>query len=174
MKRNFFVLAVLVALVFSSVAAARAVKPWYLHSPGQSGTYVCNRDAKDAIASFATKAACEAAIPTDGDDDPPAGDPPPVVGPDSPDSVFLCYSVFQTTPGVWSLNDAALLVTVFGYTEAQAVAGNVEGGVNVGAYNLVCNSGLADTGLSVGDGGTLFGADYGPANEELGFYALYA
>lgn len=92
---------------------------------------------------------------------------------DTPDSDYLCYSTFQTVPGSWQLPQAADLIAG-GYWEAEAVAGNVDGGINVGAYHLVCNSGLTPTGESVGDGGSVYGADYGPAIEELGFYAIVA
>jgi hypothetical protein len=176
-KRSFIIVA-LIALVIAATASAKSEKPWYLHSPGKSGHYVCNRDAKGALSSFVSKAACKAAIPTvndggGGDDNGGGNTTPPVAGASSPQSVFLCYSSFQTIPGVWTLADAATLVSL-GYTEAEAVAGNVDGGINVGDYHLVCNASGADTGFAVGDNGDLYGPDYGPANEELGFYALYA
>ena len=53
-------------------------------------------------------------------------------------SVFLCYSAFQTDPGVWPASEAAKLMAA-GYWSPYAVKGNVSGGTNVGGYHLVCN-----------------------------------
>lgn len=98
--------------------------------------------------------------------------PDPVVR--GEDGIFLCYSSTQTTPVVFAKSQAATLVAADGYVEAQAVEGNVEGGANVGSYHLVCNAPGSDTGTAVGDGGEVFGVDYGPQYEELGFYQIYA
>lgn len=317
MRKAVLLTVTIAALVFAIGASASASKPWYLHTAGKSGHYVCNRDSHNPLGTFATKAACKAAIPTDngggGESTPPAGwpgtsgtlsgdasggcngeaviltsqddengygafdfdivagrtfaqtpltfdiavlsgtqaqsepymivrfsdhtqafvysvevngvgtgtyystlagnqyitydqaleaygdkivssvtlavdngnlsiaaygltndaCPTPVVTPRTPDGVFLCYSSFQTVPGVW-VKDQAVALIAEGYTEAQAVAGNVEGGANVGAYHLVCNSGLRPNGQFVGDGGFVYGSDYGPATEELGFYPIFA
>lgn len=183
MKRSMFIIAVL-ALVFAVGASAKVSKSWYLHSPGKSGKYVCSRNPHNALGTFETKAACKAAIPTEGGGggDTGGGDngggqdqPPvivPVVGPSTPDSIFLCTP--SGALGVWQKDQAATLVADDGYTEAEAVAGNVEDGTNVGSYHLTCGAAGSDTGFAVGDNGALYGPDYGPANEELGFYALFA
>jgi hypothetical protein len=62
-------------------------------------------------------------------------------------NVFLCYSKFQTDPGVWGVKAAAKLIAE-GYWQPWAIAGNVPGGTNVGGYHLVCNlaAGQAATG----------------------------
>ncbi len=91
-------------------------------------------------------------------------------------SVFLCYSTYQVDPGAWKMSVAETLYDG-GYWQPFAVAGNVAGGTNIGAYHLVCN--LA-TGQSVptvhgyvGGGGTVVGADMHKALEEtLGFYEM--
>ncbi len=91
-------------------------------------------------------------------------------------SVFLCYSTYQVDPGVWKLSQAETLFKA-GYWQPYAVAGNVVGGTNVGAYHLVCN--LA-TGQSVpavhgyvGGGGTVVGPDMHKAMEtNLAFYPI--
>jgi hypothetical protein len=90
---------------------------------------------------------------------------------EAPASVFLCYSAFQTDPGVWIGSEADGLVAG-GYWEASAVAGNVDGAANIGGYHLVCNSGLAPTGGFLSGDGSVYGSDYGPALEELGFYPI--
>jgi len=102
---------------------------------------------------------------------------PPVVVPSdvvvtqvSQDSaIWLCDTNNQLND--YSSGDALGLLSM-GYVEAQAVDGNVAGGTNVGGFHLVCGSTLAPTGLSVGDGGEVYGVDYGPAHETTGFYAL--
>jgi hypothetical protein len=62
-------------------------------------------------------------------------------------NVFLCYSTFQTDPGVWGVKTAAKLLAE-GYWQPWAIAGNVPGGTNVGGYHLVCSlaAGQAATG----------------------------
>jgi hypothetical protein len=54
------------------------------------------------------------------------------------DHTFLCYSKWQTQPGVWDNKTAAKLLAA-GYWLPTAVDGNVAGGTNVGKYNLQCN-----------------------------------
>jgi hypothetical protein len=84
-------------------------------------------------------------------------------------NIFLCYSSFQTVPGVWPANEALTLVKQ-GYWEPTAVDGNVDGGVNVGSYHLQCNATPKGDGY-VGDGGQWFGPEWAAtAKEELGFY----
>ena len=67
--------------------------------------------------------------------------PPPAASvtlPPQENNVFLCYSAFQTTPGVWNVKEAPGLIAQ-GYWHPYAVAGNVEGGTNIGTYHLTCN-----------------------------------
>jgi hypothetical protein len=59
-----------------------------------------------------------------------------------------------------------------GYVEPVAIEGVVDGQNNIGGFHLACGSTLAATGEFVGVGGDVFGADYGPAREELGFYSI--
>jgi len=93
-----------------------------------------------------------------------ATDPPQV------DGIYLCYSKFQTTPGVWPASEAAALVGQ-GYWEPTAVDGNVDGGVNVGSYHLECNVTPKGDGY-VGDGGQWYGPAYAAtAAQQLGYYA---
>jgi hypothetical protein len=75
--------------------------------------------------------------------------------------LFLCYSKFQTDPGVWDTDTAAKLL-VAGYWIPYGLAGNVDGGTNVGDYHLVCNltGGQKTTGGFVDDGGGTWSADY--------------
>jgi hypothetical protein len=84
----------------------------------------------------------------------------------SSDGVFLCYSKFQTEPGVWP-QDQAMDLLAEGYWPPVAVAGNVEGGPNVGAYHLVCNATGAPTGKVVNENGEVL--DGSPTD---GYYAL--
>jgi len=85
----------------------------------------------------------------------------PGVAPAPPVSYFLCYSAYQTTPGVWP-KDVALQLLTQGYWLAYAVPGTVAGGTNLGGYHLVCN--LASTqavdGQFVGGDGTVLGSSY--------------
>lgn len=57
------------------------------------------------------------------------------------DHAYLCYSVGGTpyVAKTEETSDALALLTA-GYWTASAVAGNVEGGTNVGAYHLVCGT----------------------------------
>lgn len=90
--------------------------------------------------------------------------------------VFLCYSVFQTQPGVWPASQAAELFKG-GYWHPFAVLGTVTDGTNLGGYHLTCN--LA-TGQSVpavhgyvGGGGYIFGSDLHDAYAPLlGLYPI--
>jgi hypothetical protein len=75
--------------------------------------------------------------------------------------IFLCYSAFQTQPGVWGESQAKELYAE-GYWFPYAIAGNVVGGTNIGRFNLVCNPAFAQ---SVGDSfvggdGTVLGHSY--------------
>ena len=85
----------------------------------------------------------------------------PGAAPAPPVSYFLCYSAYQTTPGVWP-KDVALQLLTQGYWLAYAVSGNVPGGTNLGGFHLVCN--LASTqavdGDFVGGDGTVLGSSY--------------
>ena len=79
--------------------------------------------------------------------------PPPVA------NVFLCYSAFQTDPGVWPATEAAALIKA-GYWSPYAVPNTVTGGTNVGGYHLVCNLATGQSaGTSVlGGAGEVYGA----------------
>jgi hypothetical protein len=85
----------------------------------------------------------------------------PGAAPAPPPSYFLCYSAYQTTPGVWP-KDIALQLLQQGYWLAYAVSGNTAGGTNLGGFHLVCN--LASTqavdGQFVGGDGTVLGSVY--------------
>lgn len=75
--------------------------------------------------------------------------------------LFLCYSKFQTDPGVWDSDTAALLL-IQGYWIPYGLAGNVDGATNVGDYHLVCNLTGTQTpsGTFVDDEGTVWSSDY--------------
>ena len=81
------------------------------------------------------------------------------------DNVFLCYSKFQTAPGIWPESDAADLLDQ-GYWLPVAVPGNVDGGSDIGAYHLVCNATGSPTGKVVNANGEVSegspGAGYYP------------
>ncbi|MFL5927101.1 MAG: hypothetical protein ACJ77E_09210 [Gaiellaceae bacterium] len=57
--------------------------------------------------------------------------------PRDPDGVFLCYSKFQSDPGVWLAPDA-LPLAAGGYWRPYAVRGNASA-THVGPFALVCN-----------------------------------
>lgn len=72
-----------------------------------------------------------------------------------PDHVFLCYSTFEQDGGaVFEVADAEALLAL-GYWLPSAVAGNVPGGDNLGAYHLLCNppAEMKPTGWYVDDSG---------------------
>jgi hypothetical protein len=98
----------------------------------------------------------------------PAAQPaPPEAG------VFLCYSKFQTIPGVWPASEAKLLLTQ-GYTLPQVVQGNVAGGTNMGTFHLACNqpSVVATPTIAgyIGSDGTIFGPGFAGVP---GLYPIY-
>jgi hypothetical protein len=90
---------------------------------------------------------------------------PPAVN--EPDGIFLCYSKSQTEPGVWMQDQAAELLAA-GYYYPSALAGNVNGGTNLGAFHLVCNASGTPTGKSVNENGEVVSAEY--ADHNLGYY----
>jgi hypothetical protein len=75
--------------------------------------------------------------------------------------IFLCYSKFQTDPGVWGSGTAALLLKT-GYWLPYALPGNLDGATNLGSYHLACNltGTQTPTGGFVDDGGGTWSADY--------------
>jgi hypothetical protein len=77
------------------------------------------------------------------------------------DHVFLCYSKFQTDPGVWESDTGALLLKA-GYWLPYALPGNMDGATNLGDYHLACNltGTQKPTGGFVDDGGGTWSADY--------------
>jgi hypothetical protein len=91
--------------------------------------------------------------------------PPPFVNP--PDGIFLCYSTSQVVPGVW-LQDQAAQLLADGYYYPKALAGNVEGGTNLGSFHLVCNASGTPTGMFVNENGEVVGPDH--AADNLGYY----
>ncbi|HEV2592601.1 MAG TPA: hypothetical protein VGU02_11990 [Gaiellaceae bacterium] len=84
-------------------------------------------------------------------------------------SAYLCYSTYQTEPGVWPAAEALVLANQ-GYWEPTAVDGNIPGGTNVGNYHLQCNVPPKGDGY-VGAGGEFYGPDMAAtARQNLGFY----
>jgi len=170
MKKFVLLLVAVFCLVFAASAVAGNNKPWYSHKL-PNGNVVCNRNPHNVLNTFETKAACNASKDDESGD--PGNNPPPVVVVDpvvSQDSaIWLCDTNNQLND--YSSGDALGLLAV-GYVEAQAVDGNVDGGTNVGSFHLVCGSKLTPTGFYVGDGGSVYGADYGPARETTGFYSV--
>ena len=82
---------------------------------------------------------------------------------------YLCYSTYQTEPGVWPAAEALVLANQ-GYWEPTAVDGNIPGGTNVGNYHLQCNATPMGDGY-VGAGGEFYGPDMAAiAQQNLGFY----
>ena len=82
---------------------------------------------------------------------------------------YLCYSTYQTEPGVWPAAEALVLANQ-GYWEPTAVDGNIPGGTNVGNYHLQCNVTPKGDGY-VGAGGEFYGPDMAAtAQQNLGFY----
>jgi hypothetical protein len=80
------------------------------------------------------------------------------------DHEFLCYSTFETDPGVWPASEAASLRDE-GYWPPYALAGRLDGGTNVGAFHLVCNlaGGKKTTGRFVDGGGGTWPSAYAGA-----------
>lgn len=91
--------------------------------------------------------------------------------PRGPNNFFLCYSTFQTVPGVWSEAEAKALLAQ-GYWQAYAVKGTVPGGTNIGGYHLVCN--LAGTQAVspdfAGGAGETVGKGY--VGDNIGYYSV--
>jgi hypothetical protein len=56
------------------------------------------------------------------------------------EGIFLCYSKFQTEPGVWNYSMAQQLLAGGGYWKPYAVLGT-DSTTRLGAYSLVCNPG---------------------------------
>jgi len=81
--------------------------------------------------------------PSGGGGDPT---PPPVIQPtiEAPSNTFLCYSVFEVDPAVYTVDWAWHWLTSASdhYFTPSAVMGNVPYGTNVGGYHLICNAGL--------------------------------
>jgi hypothetical protein len=86
-------------------------------------------------------------------------------------AIWLCDGSATGDLDTYAAADALQKVQQ-GYFEPVAVEGTVDGQNNIGGFHLACSTTLTDTGLSLGDGGDVFGADYGPAQEELGFYSI--
>jgi hypothetical protein len=75
--------------------------------------------------------------------------------------IFLCYSTYQVTPGVWPEGQAKALVDD-GYWLPYAVAGTDPGGTTLGAFHLVCNPAQTQSvgGTFVGGDGSVLGPVY--------------
>lgn len=71
------------------------------------------------------------------------------------DSVFLCYSTYEQDGGAVFPIGTAIGLLESGYWVPSAIAGNVDGGTNLGGYHLQCNppADLKPTGQYVGGGG---------------------
>ncbi|MGH2933752.1 MAG: hypothetical protein ACRDL2_04460 [Gaiellaceae bacterium] len=88
----------------------------------------------------------------------PAGAAPQV------SNAFLCYSDSQNDPGVWPIGVAQQLLNEGGYWSPYAVAGNVDGGTNIGGYHLVCNLGSGQSASDSSLGGA--GETDGPGTKQ--------
>lgn len=89
-------------------------------------------------------------------------------------NVFLCYSAFQTNPGVWPTSQAPALMKA-GYWSPYAVKGNAEGGTNLGGYNLACNLATAQAAgsqFATSDGSTSGPDAYSTVNGVPGWYPV--
>ena len=99
--------------------------------------------------------------------------------PPSPPRLFLCYSAWQTVPGVWDSADSQRLMRD-GYWQPYAVAGPMSGGVNTmdGKYHLDCNpdeKGMKATGSYVDNNGYAIPEAYEGVYDSLpGVYEVYA
>lgn len=84
------------------------------------------------------------------------------------DHSFLCYSAFQTNPGVWQNGQATSLLAQ-GYWSPYAVSGNVAGGTNIGSYHLVCNlaTGQSAGGSLLDESGRLIGPTVAPVFKSI-------
>jgi hypothetical protein len=91
------------------------------------------------------------------------------------DNVYVCYSKYEQDGGaVFPAAQAAALIAE-GAWLPSAVAGNIDGGDNIGAYHLECNppSNLQPTGMYVGLGGDVVSSDIA-TTAKLGYYAIVA
>lgn len=91
------------------------------------------------------------------------------------DNVYVCYSKYEQDGGaVFPAAQAAALIAQ-GAWLPSAVAGNIDGGDNVGAYHLECNppSNLQPTGMYIGLGGDVVSSDLA-MTAKLGYYAIVA
>ncbi|HEV2592668.1 MAG TPA: hypothetical protein VGU02_12330 [Gaiellaceae bacterium] len=81
----------------------------------------------------------------------------PATGTVQVNSMFVCYSKFEHDGGAVFPSDKAIALLMAGYWVPSAVAGNIDGGENLGAYHLECNPSptLTPTGMYVGDGGNV-------------------
>lgn len=88
-------------------------------------------------------------------------------------NVFLCYSKFEQDGGAVFNVDQQDALLKNGFWTPDAVAGNVPGGDNIGAYHLVCNlpSGLAQTDQLLDDGGNVIPVSAVGASTD-GLYAI--
>ena len=90
-------------------------------------------------------------------------------------NVFMCYSKFEQDGGaVFNVNQEDALLKTGGFWTPDAVAGNVAGGDNIGAYHLVCNppTSLAPTSQLLDDGGDVIPASTMGVNSTDGLYPI--
>jgi hypothetical protein len=89
--------------------------------------------------------------------------------------VFVCYSKYEQDGGAVFEAATAATLTRMGNWAPSAVAGNVQGGDNLGAYHLECNppSTLKPTGMYVGGGGDIVSAAQA-MNAGVGYYPIVA
>jgi hypothetical protein len=187
MKRIALLLGItaITALVAVSVATASTsgVNDWFITQHGaHAGQCVEKPGQGHSNSDFAgpyTDNTCTTLVTNGGGDNGGGGDnsgggdssgapaqlPPPEA------NVFLCYSSFGNVPGVWPTKEAKTLVADGGYWLAYAVAGNVDGGTNIGGYHLVCNLGGTQsvTPGVVGGAGEVLGSGN---NGNFGFYPV--
>lgn len=127
-------------------AGRSAVQQYYdaLETSDATGNYGIDTTIPNYAVHHITAGACPA--------------PPP-----AENHVFLCYSKYETDPGVWPVSQAQALLQS-GYWEPDAVDGTLAGETNMGTFHLVCNppaSSASDGSYVGGDGSTISGADAG-------------
>jgi len=91
-------------------------------------------------------------------------------------NVFLCYSKFEQDGGaVFNVNEEDVLLKSGAFWTPDAVAGNVTGGDNIGAYHLACNppSSLTSTGQLLDDGGNVIPASAMGIDSTDGLYPIF-
>ena len=85
----------------------------------------------------------------------------PAVPSDEASGSYLCWNHVMASPVAYVDKVADAMWKTGNYFEPQAILGHVEGGVNLGAYHLVCNAPdtMKMTELGLGGSGEVYGAD---------------